>query len=340
MGERHSAGEAQSGTNTEATAGTRLDAAGRAAPVVVTGAAGLVGVQVCHQLAARGWTVRAVVHRPDAALRRLSAIPHQTVVGDIRDPATQDAALRGAGAIIHLAAIAVERGGQSYDAVNSAATGGLLDAARRHGVDRVVFMSQNGAAADARSRFLRSKGLAEALVRASDRQWTVFRPSVIFGEGDAFVTVLAHLARLTPAIVPLPDGGRARFQPVAATDVAHAAAAALEMPDTIGRAYPLGGPEVLTLREMMDRVLEAMGIHRAIVGVPLPLLRPLVAVAQRVLPRPPVTTTLLALLRRDNTVPDSALGQFGIAPTPFTAASIGYVREVTITGAVRSLFAR
>ncbi len=311
----------------------------RTSPVLVTGASGLVGTHACRELARRGWRVRALVRDQTLASRRLAGVAAELRVGDIRDGGALAAALAGCGAVVHLAAIAIERAGESYEQVNAQATATLLDAARGAGVDRFVHMSQNGASSTSPFRFLRSKGEAEDLVRASALRWTILRPSVIFGPEDAFVNVLARLVRLSPGIYPVPGGGRARFQPIAVDDVARAVATVLEREDSAGAVHPLGGPAVLTLRDMVERVLLAMHAKRILVGFPVALLRPVVAVAQRVLPHPPVTTALLDLLAVDNTVPDNALSTvLGITPMPFAPEEITYLRAITLGDALRSIF--
>lgn len=312
----------------------------RARCVLVTGAAGLVGTHTCRELAKRGWKIRALVHDPAKAARRLAGLPVEIVPADIRDREALARALPGAAAVVHLAAIAIERRGQRYEDVNAAATSLLLDTARETGVSRVVYMSQNGASSGSPSRFLRSKGMAEDRVRASALEWTVLRPSVIVGPEDEFVNVLARLVRLSPVVFPLPGGGRTRFQPIAVQDVAQVVCTALERRDTIGRVYALGGPAALTLRQMAERILVAMHERRLIVGVPLAALRPFVALAAMLLPNPPVTPGLLELLDFDNTVPDNAVTTaFGIVPTPFAPEELSHLREITTREALSSLFA-
>ncbi|HET7621705.1 MAG TPA: complex I NDUFA9 subunit family protein [Gemmatimonadaceae bacterium] len=306
--------------------------------VLVTGASGLVGTHSCRELARRGWQVRALVRNRAKAHRRLAISGVEIVVGDVRDGRAMAEAVSEADAVVHLAAIAMERRGESYESVNRDATTTLLDAMRARGVERLVYMSQNGASSDSPYRFLRSKGVAEDQVRASGLAWTIFRPSVIFGPEDEFVNVLARLVRLSPLVYPLPGGGSARFQPVSVDDVARAMGAALDESSAQHATFALGGPEALTLRQMVRRVLVAMRTKRLLVGVPVWLIRPLVAVAQRVLPNPPVTTSLLDLLSLDNTIADqSAWPALGISPTSFTPHNLAYLRNITVGDALESL---
>jgi NADH dehydrogenase len=309
--------------------------------VLVTGASGLVGTHTCRELARRGWQVRALVRNRAKALRRLAIAGVEITSGDVRDRQALGNALGDVDAVVHLAAIAIERSGESYESVNRDATTTLLDAMHAGGVQRLIYMSQNGAASDSPYRFLRSKGVAEDRVRASDCAWTIFRPSVIFGPEDEFVNVLARLVRLSPLIYPLPGGGKARFQPVAVDDVSRAIGAALDGADTERESYGLGGPEALTLRQMVRRVLVAMRRKRLLVGVPVPLIRPLVAVAQRILPNPPVTTGLLDLLSLDNTISGApAWPALGISPLSFTPHNLAYLRRITFGDAIGSLLRR
>ena len=309
--------------------------------VLVTGAAGLVGTHACRALAAAGWRVRALVRDRARAEARLAGSGAELVLGDLRDAPSTAAALRGCDAVLHLAAIAIERGSATYERVNAEATVALLAAARAAGAMRFVHMSQNGASSASPHRFLRSKGIAEDAVRASGLAWTVLRPSVIFGPEDEFVNALARLVRLSPLVYPLPGGGRARFQPVAVEDVARAVRVCLERDSTVGASYALGGPAPMTLREMAAMVLRAMHARRVFVSAPVALLRPFVAVAQRVIPNPPVTTELLALLGVDNTTPDNALSsRLGIVPTALTEESLAYLREITVGRAIQALMRR
>lgn len=307
--------------------------------MLVTGAAGFVGTQTCRELVRRGWKVRALVRDAAKGAARLGEQDLELRVGDIRDERALASALEGASAVVHLAAIAIERGTDSYESTNTKATRQLLRQAAAAGATRFLYMSQNGASSASPFEFLRSKGVAEDAVRGSRLRWTVLRPSVIFGPQDAFINVLARMIRLSPLVFPIPAGGRALFQPIAVGDVASAVAISLERDDTIGGAYGLGGSAVLSLREMTERILVAMRTQRMLLPVPVAVLRPVVALMQRVVPRPPVTTGLLDLLSIDNTVPENEIRRtFGISPVPFAPEEIEYVRRVTLRNAIESMF--
>lgn len=310
-------------------------------PVLVTGAAGLVGIHTCRELSKKGWQVRALIRDPAKAAMALGQLPVEFRVGDVRDASTLRSSLSGCGAVIHLAAIAIEKKGENYRESNAAATERLISAARAESVQRVIFMSQNGADSRSPYPFLRSKGVAQDSIRTSGLAWTILRPSVIFGPEDQFVNVLGRLIKLTPKVFPLPGGGSARFQPIAVDDVARVIRMSLEKKDTVHQSYDLGGAVPLTLLQMTERILTAMGTHRKIVPVPVKALRPLVAMAQRLLPNPPVTPSLLDLLSLDNTVANNALTEhFKVVPIPFAADELQYLRRITVRNALRSLFER
>src|SRR5256885_9313899 len=271
-------------------------------PVLVTGANGLVGIHTWREVCKNGWQVRALIRDPAKAAMALGQLPVEFRVGDVRDATALRSSLNGCGAVVHLAAIAIEKKTEKYADTNTAATERLISAARVENVQRVIFMSQNGADSRSRYPFLHSKGVAQDSIKTSGLRWTVLRPSVIFGPEDQFVNVLARLIRLTPKIFPLPGGGRARFQPVAVDDVARVVRLSLDKKETVHQTYDLGGAVPLTLREMTERILTAMGTHRTLIPIPIKALRPIVALAQKILPNPPVTSGLLDLLALNNTV--------------------------------------
>lgn len=331
--------ESGRGAVAEQTLPQESDKAGRGRRVVVTGASGFVGTHTCRALAADGWHVLALVRNAAKAAERLAHMPVEIRVGDILDAPYLRSSMDGAAAAVHLAAVAIERDGDSYQSANVEATRAVIAAACAARVPRLIHMSQNGSDSASPHRFLKSKGIAQDLVTSSPLQWTVLRPSVIFGPEDAFVNVLARLALLTPIILPLPANGATRFQPIAVNDVAAVIARRLADENADARTFPLGGPAELTLRQIAERILVAMNVRRQIVGVPTAAVRPFVAALWHLVPKPPVTTELLDILALDNTVPDNTLMTvFGISPTPFAPEELLYLKRITVSDALRSLF--
>ena len=309
--------------------------------ILITGAAGYLGNQTAKKLVAMGRPVRALVRTRAKASLRLGEIADRIdiVEGDVTKPASLAPAMRDVSAVIHYVAIAMEKGGQTYESVNYQGTVNVLKAAKAAGVQRFINMSQNGARADLPYRFLASKGRAQEFVAASDMQWTALRPSAIFGPQDEFFNTFARLLKLSPVVFPLIGGGKAEFQPVSVHDVVEAVIRCLDDDSAIGAELALGGPEALSLGEIERRIIEALDTWRILLPVPVGLLRPVVRVMQALLPGSPVSTSLLDLLAVPNTVPDNALvNHFGMEPIPFSGENIAYLRDNTLSDTLAKFF--
>ena len=305
--------------------------------ILVTGAAGYLGNQTVKRLVSLNQPVRAMARNQEKAALRLGAVADQIeiVKGDVTDPDSLAPAMRGVSAVIHYVAIAMEKGGQTYEEVNFQGTVNVLNAAEAAGVPRFINMSQNGAKSDLPYRFLASKGKAQDYVASSSLRWTALRPSAIFGPQDEFFNTFARLLLLTPLVFPLIGGGKAEFQPVSVHDVVEAVIRCLDDESTVGEELTLGGPEVLTLGEIQRRIIDAMGTWRLLIPAPVGLLRPAVRVMESLLPGSPVSTSLLELLAVPNTVPDNALvTRFGMQPIPFQGEHIAYLRDNTAGAAM------
>jgi uncharacterized protein YbjT (DUF2867 family) len=311
--------------------------------ILVTGGSGYLGSHIVRKLVNGGKSVRVMVHNRQRAERegRLKDLPLEWVEGDVTRPETLDAALEGVQAIIHTVAIAIEKSGRSYEAINYQGTVHLVDAAVKHRVRRFINISQLGATPGLPYRFLASKGSAQAYVAQSDLDWTAFRPSVIWGPEDEFANTFARLAPLTPLIFPIIGGEDAQFQPVWVEDVATSVVKALDDPTTIGQEYELGGPEVLTLEQIERRTLKAIGARRWMIPFPMPLLRLIVTLMELLLPVPPVTLSLLELLSVRNVPSKNVLERYVNQPKAFTPENTrGYMQEFTVTETLKQFFAR
>ncbi len=309
--------------------------------VLVTGGAGFIGSHTVRRLAEGGRKVRALIRDRARAERegRLRELPVEWAEGDVTRPETLGPALRDVEAVIHTVAVAVERRGSVYEAVNAEGTRHVVAACQAAGVPRFIHLSQLGADPSLRYRFLASKGQAEQAVVHSSLGWTVFRPSVIWGSEDEFANTFARLALITPLLYPIIGDGKARFQPVWVEDVVTCLVQSLADGSTERRSYELGGPEVLTIEEIERRALAGVGARRLFVRLPLPLIRLAVWAMQTFLPAPPVTTSLLELLAVDNVCRTNDLLRFVKDPSPFTSENAApYMRQFSAMGALRGLF--
>ena len=235
--------------------------------IAITGATGTVGKALLSQLLEEGQAVRALVRDP----RRLG--PHrvrvQLAFSDLGDPHGLRHALRGADTVVHLAATIRDQPPRRVEEVNGLGTLRLLRAAERAGVERFVFFSALGATPFQRTRFFRSKALAERGVRESGLRTTIFAPSIVYDRDDPWVRLMRRLALLP--VLPVSGSGSARYQPIWAHDVARCVVASLD--DREDARYELAGPEVLSYEQIARLIARAAGRQRPVVHVPLPLVR-------------------------------------------------------------------
>jgi NADH dehydrogenase len=311
--------------------------------ILVTGGSGYLGSHIVRKLDAAGKPLRVMVYNSDRAQRegRLTDLPVQYVEADVTKPDTLDAALKDVKAVIHTVAIAIEKGGRTYEQINYQGTVNMVDAALRQGVRRFINISQLGASPELPYRFLASKGRAQAYVAQSDLDWTAFRPSVIWGPEDEFANTFARLVPLTPIIFPIIGGEDAKFQPVWVEDVASSVLAALDDHSSYGQEFELGGPEILTLEQIERRTLEAVGSRRWMIPFPMFILSIAVTLMEKLLPNPPVTRSLLELLAVSNVTSNNALDQFVQSPRPFKPEyTREYMQAFRVNDTLRQFFSR
>lgn len=292
--------------------------------ILVTGGTGFLGSYIVQRLVAEHQRVRVLVRNPDRAQRegRLAGLPVEWVFGDVTQPASLEPALEGVQRVIHTAAVAIENGDATYEAINYQGTVNVVDASARAGIIHFVNVSQMGAAPELPYRFLASKGKAQQYVANSGLKWTAFRPSVLFGPEDEFANTFARLVSLSPLIYPIVGTDESKFQPVWVGDVASAVVQSLTDDNALHQEFELGGPEVLTLEEIERRTLAARGARRLMIRFPMPLLRVIVSLMEWVMPSPPVTSSLLELLQVSNVPSDNRLPRFVSSPKAFIVENI------------------
>jgi NADH dehydrogenase len=251
------------------------------------------------------------------------------VQANLRYPASVEAAMRDSHAAINLVGILAESGGQTFDAVQGAGAGAVAKAAAAVGAG-MVHVSAIGADENSPSRYACAKAAGEKAVLAAVPSATILRPSVVFGPEDQFTNRFAALARMSP-VLPLIGGGLTKLQPVYVGDVATAVADAVDGKTKQGATYELGGPEVLTMREIMAIILTTIERERMLVSLPFGLAR-MQALLLQFAPGPfKLTPDQVALLRSDNVVSDAAkaagltLEGLGIVPDSLQAIAPQYL---------------
>ncbi len=281
--------------------------------VLAVGGTGFVGTHLCRELVSRGHDVTALSRSPDDAPAGV-----ETTTGDVTAYDSVEGAFEGRDAVVNLVALSPlfkpDGGDEMHDRVHRRGTEHCVRAAETHDVERLVQLSALGADPAGATAYVRAKGRAEEAVRGSDLDWTIFRPSVVFGEGGAFVSFTKRLKGMfAPGVpvYPLPGGGETRFQPIWVGDLVPMVAAALEGGHE-DETYELGGPETLTLREVVELVYESAGESVTVVGLPMALAGVGLSVMDAV-PGAPMGRDQYRSLKFDNTTSENEVGAFGVS---------------------------
>jgi uncharacterized protein YbjT (DUF2867 family) len=300
--------------------------------VTVFGGSGFLGRSVVRALCKRDYRIRVAVRRPELAghLQPLGKVGQiHAVQTNLRYPASVEAAMRGAEIAINLVGILAPSGAQTFDAVQAEGAGTVAKAAAAVGA-RMVHVSAIGADANSVSRYARSKAAGEQAVLSAVSSATILRPSVVFGPEDDFTNRFAALARISPAL-PLIGGGATKVQPVYVGDVATAVADAVDGKTKAGAIYELGGPEVLSMREIMEFILATTERDRMLVTLPFALAKLQALFLQFAPGAFKLTSDQVELLRNDNVVSEAAKGAgltlegLGIAPDSLEAIAPQYL---------------
>jgi uncharacterized protein YbjT (DUF2867 family) len=306
----------------------RATAYNRLMQVFVTGGTGFVGGHMLRRLLVEGHGARALVRPGDKDTRLLapplSGVPEDwkerftVAAGDVVSGAGVEAGMQGCDAVVHLVGIIVEKGKNTFDAVHHIGTRNVVEAARRNGIRRLVHMSALGARADGVAAYQTSKWKGEEEVRNSGLPYCVLRPSLIFGRGDGFVTQMMDTVRRSPLVRPVPGDGKPKFRPISIDDVTACFAGALTSAGAANQTIDLGGADELSLDEVLAEIARCAGVRKPAVHIPLPLMFLGAAVAQALLPNPPVTVDQLRMLREGSTCDIGPMQRvFGIKPRGF-----------------------
>src|SRR2546425_4413271 len=284
--------------------------------VTIVGGNGFIGRRLVERLVARGAWVRIVSRRAQGD--HGSATQAEHVAGSIDEASTIERAVDGATAVVNLVGTTAAKREQEFYALHRDAPRRLAEAARRASVKRLVHVSAMGIALDAPSIADRSKAAGENAVREAFPDATLVRPALVYGPGDHFFTRFALLVRHAPAI-PLIGGGRTRFQPMHVDDIAEAMARMLEEPRMAGRTFELGGSEIMSFRELIERLCRALGRRPWLVSVPFALAEAGAYLTQW-LPHAPLTVDQVRLLKTDKVMrdPKSGPAELGVRARPLS----------------------
>jgi len=266
--------------------------------VCIIGGSGFVGRAIVRQAISAGYHVTVVCRHPERA-RDLLVCGVRLVKADITNVKGLTEAVAGSDCVINLVGLLFERGRYSFDASHVKGTENILQACKDEGVSQYLHMSALGAGEIPESRYSRTKGEAETRVRQSGQHWTIFRPSLIYGEGDSFFTKFKSMTRFAPVLPVI--AGDTRFQPVWVEDVARAFIESIGNQQVDGNIYTLAGPKSYSFMALMQMLMKSLGRRRLLIKVPS-FVAKIMAIFMQLLPVPLLTMDQLKLLQRDNVV--------------------------------------
>ena len=276
--------------------------------VLVTGGDGFVGSYLCDELASRGHDVTALSRDPDPSK---FAEGVATAMGDVTAYDSIEGAFEGQDVVVNLVSLSplYQHRGTSNQEVHLGGTKNVVRAAEDHGVGKIVQMSGLGVDQDIDTDFIRAKRRAERVVRDSDLAWVIFRPSIIFGDGEEFVPFTKLVT--TPYVTGLPGGGKTPFQVIWIGDLSPMLADAVEDDKHDGHVYEIGGPELLTLADATRLIYRAEGKSVSVLPVPMAMAKLGLTVAGP-LPFVPLGPEQARSLEVDNSVSNNDIDAFGV----------------------------
>ena len=267
--------------------------------ILVTGGTGFVGSRIVHALRAEERDVRALVRRPESGAH-LASLGVELATGDVTDAASLAAAADGCSHVIHLVAI-LKGKPQDFERVMTRGTQNVIAAAKGAGIDRFVLMSALGTTVTTKDvvPYFGAKFSMEQDTIMSGLEYTIFRPSFVFGRGGALATFMKQV-RYSP-VVSVIGSGKGRIQPIWIDDVAEHFARALDTPAAANKTFEIGGPDIVTWDELYRTIAKVLGKRRALAHIPARLASA-GARATQWIPKAPLSADQVAMIEAGDNV--------------------------------------
>ena len=311
--------------------------------ITIIGGSGYIGRHLTGKLAEKGYRIRLAVRDTEKAAQLMTQGDVGQVVGvqtNIRNVPSIERAVAGADVVINLVGLLYEAGAQKFDAVHAEGAGNVAAAAKAAGARQLIQMSALGADEKGESSYARTKADGEARVKAAYPEATILRPSVVWGNDDDFTNKFAQMSTMMPAL-PLGEGGKNKMQPLWIEDLVEAIVKIVETPALQGKTYELGGPDALSMAEIIGIITSVTERTMFVLPAPYSMMGVMGFFMGLIPGKPMLTSDQVKLTKADNLVSEGADGfaSLGIEPKPFQAASLEYLRRFRKGGGLNELHA-
>lgn len=311
--------------------------------ITIFGGSGFIGHHLVGRLAAQGHQVRLAVRDTEKAATLMTQGNVGQIVGvqaNIRNKASIERAVAGADIVINLVGLLSEGGAQKFGAVHREGAAMVAEAAKAAGASQLMHMSALGADVDSPAKYAQTKAEAEVLVSEKFPGASIIRPSVVFGCDDSFTLKFGAMSALLP-VLPLLDGGKSLMQPVWIEDLVDAMVKIVETPAAQGKTYEFGGPEQLSLADIIGQITQVTKRSLLILPLPESFMKTMAFFMDLVPGTPMLTVDQVKLLKTDNVVSGDFPGfdALEITPTKFAPASISYLKRFQKGGGLSEQYA-
>ncbi|MEW6716336.1 MAG: NAD-dependent epimerase/dehydratase family protein [Chloroflexota bacterium] len=307
--------------------------------ILVTGGTGFIGQVLIRQLVESGYNTRVLLRPSPASPRLPRGLPVEAAISSLNDPRGIRAAMVDVETVVHLAGVEWRGVAADLAAVDVQGTLVVLQVAAEVGVEHLIYVSHLGADRASAYPVLKAKGIAEEHIRRSGVPYTIFRSALLYGKGDGFTTSLARMMHVLPFFL-LPGGGDTLVQPLWVEDLVTAMVWTLENKNRVNRTYEVGGMEFLSFRQVVEILMNRLGIQRRLIPVSPMMLRFITVIFENIFPNLPVSVYWLDYLAVNRTCAlDQLPKEFGLLPVRFTQG-LDYLEDRHWRKGIFSLFKR